>query len=72
MQQLLSLPSIITVAVIAAIFLYWLHAFIILYHFIRFGVGSRPKQAALLFFCGSLLLFVFLGLAAMPIAFTPR
>lgn len=48
-----------TIPIIAFILLsllFWLHSFFVLYHFIRFGVGTKPKQAALVFFTGSLLL----------------
>ena len=38
--------------------IYWIGGFIILYHLIRFGVGTRPKIAAFVFFIGSILLIV--------------
>lgn len=37
---------------------YWTGAFIILYHLIRFGVGSKPKQIAIFFLAGSLILSI--------------
>lgn len=37
---------------------YWAGAFIILYHLIRFGVGSKPKQVAIFFLAGSLILSI--------------
>ena len=37
--------------IIAAVFL--LYGFFIFYHFIRFGVGGRPKVLALIFFIGA-------------------
>lgn len=39
-------------------FFIW-YAFAIIYHFIRFGVGTTPKILALVFFIGSFLLFAF-------------
>ena len=35
---------------------YWIGAFFILYHLIRFGVGSSPKKMAVIFLAGSLFL----------------
>jgi hypothetical protein len=50
-----------------ATFLFTLHAFFILYHLIRFGIGTRPKQAALIFFMGCVFLFISLGIAYLNI-----
>lgn len=50
-----------------AAFLFALHAFFILYHLIRFGIGTRPKQGALIFFIGSVFLFILLGIAYLNI-----
>ena len=36
---------------------YWIPAFFIVYHLTRFGISSRPKFIALLFFIGSVILF---------------
>lgn len=52
--------TILIIAFVGLGLLFWLHSFFILYHFIRFGVGTKPKQAALVFFIGSLGLFFFL------------
>jgi uncharacterized membrane protein YqhA len=38
-------------------FLYWLGAFVALYHLIRFGVGTLPKKLAFIFFLGSIGLY---------------
>ena len=38
---------------------YWIGAFIILYHLIRFGIGNQPKVIAFVFFVGSFILFLF-------------
>ena len=39
-------------------FFFWLFAFIILYHLLRFGVGTQPKKFALIFLFGSVALFM--------------
>lgn len=40
-----------------AFFLFWITAFIILYHLTRFGVGTMPKKMAALFLVGAVFLF---------------
>ena len=37
---------------------YWLFAFFIVYHLTRFGIGSKQKIMALVFFVGSACLFL--------------
>ena len=37
---------------------YLIGGFIIVYHLIRFGVGNIPKNTALVFFCGSIILLL--------------
>jgi len=61
---------LILVAVVLLI-VFWIHAFVILYHLIRFGVGPIPKQVSLIFFIGSFILFMFPVLAILSIIFTP-
>ena len=41
-----------------AFLVFWVQAFFIIYHLTRFGIGPRPKFMALLFFVGSILLFM--------------
>ena len=48
------IPSIFFLIVLA-IFIWY--AFSIIYHFIRFGIGTTPKIFALIFLVGSFLLF---------------
>lgn len=55
-----SLEIAIDLLVIGVMLLYWVVAFIILYHLTRFGVGVQPKKFAAMFLFGSL---VFSGLA---------
>lgn len=50
--------EIISNAVVAVLFfVFWVVAFIILYHLTRFGVGVQPKKFAAVFFFVSLALF---------------
>ena len=41
------------------IFIFWIFAFFLLYHFMRFGVGSAPKKTAFVFLTGALIIFIF-------------
>jgi hypothetical protein len=41
--------------IILAVYLWY--TFAIIYHLIRFGVGTNPKKIALIFFLGSFVLF---------------
>jgi len=50
-----NLPIIIIAGVLV---IFWVLAFIVLYHLVRFGVGRAPKIAAFVFFVGSLILMV--------------
>lgn len=57
-----SIFTSLNVVLLAALFvsvLFWLHTFFILYHLMRFGIGTRPKQAALIYLIGSITLFFF-------------
>jgi hypothetical protein len=38
--------------------LYWSGTFVVLYHLIRFGIGSQPKRIAVVFLSGSLILSI--------------
>ena len=55
-------PSFLTVHFLSLLLLalvlgvYIIYGFIIIYHLIRFGVGSAPKFAAIVFFLGSVVL----------------
>jgi len=48
------IPIFLTIVIL----IYWLHAFFIIYHLVRFGIGVKPKIYALIFFLGSMLLFM--------------
>jgi hypothetical protein len=57
-MQSLDLSLIITVIFAFVMIAYWIGAFFILYHLIRFGVGSSPKKLAVLYLAGSLFLSI--------------
>ncbi len=51
-------PTLIGVLLIALILLvYWTLVFVILYHLVRFGIGTQPKKIAFVFFVGAIGLF---------------
>ncbi|OGN27947.1 MAG: hypothetical protein A3A33_04280 [Candidatus Yanofskybacteria bacterium RIFCSPLOWO2_01_FULL_49_25] len=62
MSSFLSVPNIVLIAVVFALGFYSILAFITLYHLIRFGIGTAPKVAALIFFAGSIV-FVLIVIA---------
>jgi len=41
---------------ILALFGFWVFAFLVIYHLLRFGVGVWPKRAAFIFLLGSIIL----------------
>ena len=45
------------IAVVFFSLIYWVPSFFIIYHLTRFGIGTRPKLIALIFFIGSIILF---------------
>jgi len=47
-------------------FYFW-YTFCIIYHLIRFGVGTKPKSLSLIFLIGSFVLFTFTVLAFLKI-----
>jgi hypothetical protein len=61
------LTTIVVLAFLIAIFLFAIGAFLILYHLIRFGIGTEPKAFAFYFLIGSLVLF-FLSTLTLVIA----
>ncbi|PJA32734.1 MAG: hypothetical protein CO185_01940 [Candidatus Zambryskibacteria bacterium CG_4_9_14_3_um_filter_42_15] len=50
------LEIIFNIVVIGISFVYWVIAFIIVYHLNRFGIGVQPKKFAAIFLFGSLVL----------------
>ena len=53
------LSNLPLIAFILALLIYSIGAFVILYHLIRFGVGTQPKAVAFIFFTGSVILVLF-------------
>ena len=50
--------EIVVKIMVAIIFVgFWLIAFVIIYHFSRFGIGTQPKKLAAIFLMGSVVLF---------------
>jgi len=50
------IPLTLSITATAAIAIFWLLSFFVLYHLIRFGVGTKPKQLALIYLLGSVFL----------------
>ncbi len=57
LQGLLSPISIVIIIALLISVFFWLQTFFILYHLMRFGIGTRPKQAALICLIGSISIF---------------
>ena len=58
MQTIVNYKEWLEVGLLAGMTIYWTMAFTILYHLIRFGVGTLPKKIAIVFLAGSLVLSV--------------
>jgi hypothetical protein len=54
---LLSPATIGILLVILSLVVYWTVVFVILYHLVRFGIGTQPKKIALIFLLGAIGLF---------------
>ena len=65
----MNLETIPYVELIIAVFLlgYWLGIFILLYHLIRFGIGTLPKRIALILLFGAMALTALAVLIVMQI-----
>lgn len=71
MEHFASFTNLIALFAVVLIVIYWIHCFVILYHLIRFGVGTRPKQASVLFFIGSVFLFILIILSVVFVIISP-
>jgi hypothetical protein len=63
MEQFFSLVdnlNLLGVLFVIVLVFYIGYTFAIVYHLIRFGIGTKPKVAALVFFVGSMLLLILL------------
>ena len=70
LMQTLTAPAVVTGIFAFFMLFYWVGAFFILYHLIRFGVGSSPKKMAVIFLAGSLFLCLITILLFGQIDFT--
>ncbi|OGN00308.1 MAG: hypothetical protein A2736_00865 [Candidatus Yanofskybacteria bacterium RIFCSPHIGHO2_01_FULL_41_27] len=61
----LSEISILPILFIFIFCFYWIYSFFIVYHLVRFGIGTKPKFIAFIFMMGSLLLFTAFVYAAV-------
>ncbi len=69
LQAFLTVQNFFLLFLIIIFFLFWLFAFIILYHLIRFGIGTFPNKIAFIFFAGSIILSFCTALLFIPIDF---
>jgi hypothetical protein len=62
-------PLVLNLFLLFLIGLFWLLSFFILYHLVRFGVGTFPKRLGLLFLGGAVILssIVFLSYASLDL-----
>lgn len=51
------IQTIANLAVVVIFIIFWITAFVILYHLTRFGVGTMPKKLSALFLIGAVLIF---------------
>jgi len=58
MQTLVEYKEWFEIGLLFGMAIYWTMTFTILYHLIRFGVGTLPKKIAIVFLAGSLVLSV--------------
>ena len=70
MPELSDLKTYATFIYSFVMLVYWTGTFVILYHLIRFGVGSQPKKIAAIFLSGSLILSIITTLFFAQVIFT--
>jgi hypothetical protein len=56
---------IVIIAFLLLTSFYWIGAFTVMYHLIRFGIGTLPKKLALVFLLGSIFLFFMTSIACV-------
>ena len=52
--------NFISLLALLFVFAYLIYSFVLVYHLTRFGIGTKPKKAALVYFTGSILLLMVL------------
>ena len=55
--DIISKIPFVGIAVVFISLVYWVPAFFLFYHLVRFGIGTRPKQIAFVFMIGSVIIF---------------
>ncbi len=56
MQILVNYKEWFQLGLLIAMAIYWSFVFTVLYHLIRFGIGTLPKKIAVIFLAGSIML----------------
>ncbi|MEI8061812.1 MAG: hypothetical protein WCG97_00750 [bacterium] len=56
MQALLNYKEWLEIGLLIGMTIYWSFVFIVIYHLIRFGVGTLPKKIAVIFLAGGIML----------------
>ena len=56
MASIINIIPFRTILAVLLFLIYWIQAFFIIYHLIRFGIGPKPKIIAMIFFVGSIFL----------------
>lgn len=64
------LEVILNIFVIGVLVVYWIFAFVALYHLTRFGIGTQPKRIAGIFLTGSLVLSLVIVIAFLGVNIT--
>ena len=52
--------NFISLLALLFVFAYLIYSFVLVYHLTRFGIGTKPKKVALVYFIGSVLLLMVL------------
>ena len=52
--------NFISLLALLFVFAYLIYSFVLVYHLTRFGIGTKPKKVALVYFIGSILLLMVL------------
>jgi len=69
MDQIQGIQTYAGIVYLFIMFVFWLAAFVILYHLIRFGVGNEPKKVSAIFLGGSILISIITTLFFAQIIF---
>jgi len=53
----MDLSNLVDLSALGVFLIFWITSFVILYHLVRFGIGTLPKKLGAVFLIGSVLLF---------------